>query len=277
MKKLALFASIFFLTHLAFAKTKSDAFLTPTNPNDLSKKVEGEDIQISDTLKIIPQTRHERNETLHYKIDIIYPQISGTHLPLAAKTFNQDVLALVAQQVNQFKTNIAEDKAHMLTLPREIQHNYFKMDYDIDVIFPQNVSIISLRLSAEGMQAGRAHPFHTHTALNFDFTHGKMLALNDLFKSHAAYLAVIAKYSQQHLSHTLKQNDQWMLAEGTKANAKNYKNWNLEEDALLITFDEYQVAPYTYGAQEVEIPYAELKNLLSSKTVVVNESNKKVG
>lgn len=173
-----------------------------------------------------------------------------------------------------------KDLSHMQSLPEEVQHNTFRVDYDIDVIHPESLSLISVRLSIEGMQAGRAHPFHAHEVLNFDLTHGKQLALKDLFKSRADYLNAIAKYSHTKLNQTLQEQDKWMISEGTKPNAKNYKNWNLEEDALLITFDEYQVAPYAYGPQEIEIPYSELKHLLSPKSPIfssIAQPAKKVG
>jgi hypothetical protein len=93
-----------------------------------------------------------------------------------------------------------------------------------------------------------------------------VLTLNDLFKPKTKYLAVIANVAKQKLNEQLA--DKWMIAEGTQPLAKNFKNWNLENDGILITFDEYQVAPYANGAQEVEIPYADLKTMLSPRSVI---------
>jgi len=61
-----------------------------------------------------------------------------------------------------------------------------------------------------------------------------------------------------------------MVTQGTKPESKNFKNWNLQADSILITFDEYQVAPYVYGTQEVEIPYSVLEKILSAKSPIAD-------
>jgi len=63
-----------------------------------------------------------------------------------------------------------------------------------------------------------------------------------------------------------------MIASGAKANPANFKNWNIQADSILITFDEYQVAPYTNGPQEVEIPFSELKNIFSPNALIISEA-----
>jgi len=281
MKKLILILTTLIVTSPIFADENEEitivadtvpAYAAHANPNKAVP--DNEAIFINSDLKIIPVTQHSDDLQLHYSMDVTYPQISGDPLSAAAQQFNQQILDKVNAQVTQFKTSVAKDAEHMKTLPEEVQRNTFKLDYDLDVVHPDHLSFISVRLSTESMQAGRAHPFHSHDVLNYDLTHGKELVLKDLFKSHADYLQTIAKFSHQQLNQTLQERDQWMIAEGTKPNEKNYKNWNLEEDALLITFDEYQVAPYVYGAQEVEIPYSALEQLLAPKSAILSSIHK---
>src|SRR5688500_4173273 len=66
-----------------------------------------------------------------------YPQIIGTKLSPAAQQFNQLMLTMVTNEMNQFKKYVKEDLAHMKTLPASVQNNYLDIDYDIDVIHPQ--------------------------------------------------------------------------------------------------------------------------------------------
>ncbi len=61
-----------------------------------------------------------------------------------------------------------------------------------------------------------------------------------------------------------------MIANGTAPDLKNYQVWNLESDGILITFDEYQVAHYAYGPQEVHIQFDVLKSVMAV-------SDKKIG
>ncbi|MHB1949686.1 MAG: RsiV family protein [Gammaproteobacteria bacterium] len=225
-----------------------------------------EAILISDDWKIVPKVDKEESSESSYTIKATYPQIEGENLSIQAQEFNKLISNLANQEVQQFKKYVAADMPHMQTLPAEIRNNSLQTEYDIDVVKPGTKTLISVRLTVEGMQAGRAHPYHVHHVLNFDLTTGKVLTLNDLFKAKTKYLNVIANIATKKLNEKL--TDKWMIAEGTKPLAKNFKNWNLENDGILITFDEYQVAPYVNGAQEVEISYADLKNILSPQSVI---------
>ncbi|MCE3237308.1 MAG: pdaC 2 [Gammaproteobacteria bacterium] len=231
---------------------------------------ENEAVIINSQLKVISKTENEENIQQYYKIDTTYPQITGRSLSSSAQNFNQKIHKIITTEIENFKNSITHDAAHMKTLPESVRNNSFTMDYDVDVIHPGPLTLISVRLNIEGMQAGRAHPFHRYRVLNFDLTHGKELALSDLFQPRKNYLKALATYSNHKLNASLQ--DKWMIANGAKPTAANYKNWNIQGDSLLITFDEYQVAPYANGPQEVEIPYKELQNIFSSKALMISRA-----
>lgn len=226
-------------------------------------------IQLNKQMKIVTKTFSETYPDLKYSVKVKYPQILGKNLSASAIKFNTAINNVVKDQLKQFKVAAQLDQVNMKNVPEELRKDTFNMDYDIDIVKPKNSILVSVRLSIEAMQAGRAHPYHAKRVVNFDLTTGKEIALNDLFKPHSAYLKAIASYSTKALDQKLKQDD-WMVANGTKPDPKNFKNWNLQEDSILITFDEYQVAPYSYGAQEVEIPYSALKKILSTKAPIAD-------
>lgn len=218
-------------------------------------------VSIDQTMEVVAKTHHEEDAALPYVIDYRYPQITGEALSQSAKAFNHLVVDKVNQSVQQFKNYVKADMPHMQTLPDSEKHNNFHLDYTIDVVKTAKQTILSLRLLTEGMQAGRAHPYHTHQVMNFNLKTGKVLALKDLFKRHANYLAAFAKYSSHELNQKLQ--DKWMIKDGTAPLAKNYQLWNLKENGILLTFEEYQVGPYVAGSQEVLIPYSALKQLIA--------------
>ncbi len=239
---------------------------TATSAPTSDEKKTAETVTLDKGLEIVPTKKHEEDLTLPYIINVSYPQISGENLSAHAKAFNQLVSDTVTKSVQQFKNYVKADMPHMQTLPESMKHNTLSIDYDVSALKPANQIILSVRLSIEGMQAGRAHPYHQHQVINFDLSKGKTLALRDIFKPGANYLSVFAKYASQKLNAQLK--DTWMIKEGTAPIAKNYQLWNLQGDSILITFDEYQVAPYVYGPQEVEIPYSQLKNIIAPKSPI---------
>ena len=108
---------------------------------------------------------------------------------------------------------------------------------------------------------GGAHPFTTHAALNFDLTAHRPLELAELFRAETGYLEIIAGYCTEQL----RQRPE-IGFEGFEDNAapreENYRVWSITPHGLLITFEEYQVAPYASGAQQVLVPYAVLEAAL---------------
>jgi hypothetical protein len=251
------------------ASAFADDASTPNIPTTVSYGAD-EAVMLNNNEKVVPKKIHEEDPVYRYTIDAIYPQISGKNISKAAEEFNQRVFTMVSNNLQSFKNSVKQDFPHMKTLPESVQHNQLKVDYDIDVINP--LSLVSVRLTIESMQAGRAHPYNQHQVLNFDLLNNKELALSDLFKPDAKFLEAIANYSNSRLQESVNEKDKWMISEGTKPLLKNYKNWNIEADAILITFDEYQVAPHMYGPQEVEVPFSELKNLLSKEAEVIASS-----
>lgn len=268
MKKLTLLVTALFFANVSLANPMAPAYAQ-------ASVTEYDAVYISKTQKVTPVKKHEENENLHCNIDVTYPQISGKNLSTAEQKFNSHIIQIINQEIEQFKNRVKRDIPNIRNLPKEVQNNSFNIDYDLDVIHP--LSLISVRLTMQGMQAGRAHPYRTHRVLNFDLINNKELALSDLFKPKSNYLEAIANYSHKKLDQTVQESDKWMIEEGAKAHAKNYRNWNIEKDAILITFDEYQVAPYVYGPQEVEIPFSELQHLLSTQAKIIssikNETN----
>jgi hypothetical protein len=260
MKKLTLLAAGFLLAaNCVFADPEATVPSQP--PSD-----ENEPVYISNQLKLVPHSQHEESAEKHYVLDVTFPQIEGDNLSDIAIKFNRMMSDEAKEEADLFKRYVTEDTIHMQTLPAEQRNNTLNVDYDTNVVKPSQHIIISVRMTVVGMQAGRAHPYHRTHVFNFDLTTGKELTLGDLFKPKSNYLGVISAYSKKELEKKLE--DKWMIADGTKPVENNFKNWNIEADNIVITFDEYQVAPYVYGAQEVEIPYSELKKLIAPNSII---------
>ncbi|MDA8562109.1 RsiV family protein [Gammaproteobacteria bacterium] len=234
-----------------------------------SESSEYESVYINRTTKVSPKKIHEKNRQMYYTIDAIYPQINGKGLTESGKQFNNKVKEIINNEITHFKNSVQLDIPHIKTLPKEVRQNNFKIDYDIDVI--HELSLVSIRFTIQGMQAGRAHPHRAHKVINYDLINNKELALKDLFKSNSQYLYALSKFSNTELNKIISEKDKWMINDGTKPYAKNFKNWNIEKGSILLTFEEYQVAPYIYGPQEIEIPYKNLKNLLSQQANIISK------
>jgi hypothetical protein len=111
--------------------------------------------------------------------------------------------------------------------------------------------LISVLFYVDGYVMGAAHPFHYSHSLNYDTGAIRMLELDDLFLPGADYLSVLSSYSLDDLERrgVLEWED------GALPLAENFQRWNITPQGLLISFDEYAVAPYAAGPQSVIIPY----------------------
>jgi hypothetical protein len=96
--------------------------------------------------------------------------------------------------------------------------------------------------------------------VTYDLEAGKDIQLAQLFMPGSDYLERTANYCITQLS--ARNIGFESFSNGALPLQANYGNWNITAEGLMITFNEYQVAPYAAGAQEVVVPYAELQSVI---------------
>lgn len=171
-------------------------------------------------------------------ISITYPQFVGgnfTALNLALKN-----VALQSQ------SNFKKGK------PDKGEEYYLESGYTIEFA---NDNLVSVEFGEESFTGG-AHPNHSSQTINFDLKNNKPIKLGDLFKPNSKYLQKLSQLSKEGLGDNLQ------FEEGIAPLAKNFSDFLITKKGLLILFDEYQVAPYAAGPQQVLINYPELKEFL---------------
>lgn len=214
-------------------------------------------------VNLLPTTR-----ILYYKprivIKIVYPKIDSVTQDDNIDKFNDTVTTLTNEIAADYKKQVDDLKDVQAGMSKTELHNNLTIDFDSATINADEAPIISTRFSAQGYISGMAHPTHKYYALNFDLDNGEVIELADLFRAHSNYLEILSEYSRKVLSRKLSDNQ--MIMEGTEPKPENFKNWNIKPYGLMITFDEYQVAPYVNGPQTVLIPFSAIKGILASDT-----------
>lgn len=186
-----------------------------------------------------------------YSIKTQTPALVGSADPRVT-AFNGEMVALVATAVSDFKQNVAN-------LPPSPFSNASTFDVHFNQLSPPG-NIISLKFDMQTYFTGAAHPGDTSLTVNYDLQAGHDLDLADLFQPDADYLGVISKYCVDQLKTRDISFQDFEL--GATPTTDNYRNWNITSDGLLVTFDEYQVAPYAAGPQAVVIPYKQLAQII---------------
>lgn len=110
--------------------------------------------------------------------------------------------------------------------------------------------------------AGGAHGETSIKTYNYDKTLGKEVniteatgysykQLSDICRKQL-YEKLISENKDEMDQGTVELLDE-MIEEGTKALAGNFKNFSMCDNSVKIFFEQYKVAPYSYGSQTVDI------------------------
>jgi hypothetical protein len=204
------------------------------------------------TITIGEKTFEDSGKGPDYTIKAVTPVLVGSSDPRVEK-FNQTVAARVQEAIDRFKQDLAMQPVTPISAG-----SYFSLTY-VPISPPGN--LLSLQRHIEGYSDGAAHPYHITSSYNYDLEKGQEITLDQLFLPSAEYLTFIANYCSAELN---KRNIGFeMFSDGVKPLPENYTVWNVSADGLVITFNEYQVAPYAAGPQEVTIPFTVLKDIIN--------------
>ena len=212
---------------------------------------------LSQQLTLSRQTLEETNQTPPFRITVQTPQLTGSDDPRVAG-FNQLLSELVKNEVDTWRQSFLQNTAPVVSNGSTLDATY--------TLVSQIGDLWSFKFDFNFYSDGAAHPGLYSITSNYDLGQGRELALADLFLPNTNYLETIANYCVTELS-KLPGFD-GPFAEGAKPTSENYRNWNITQEGLLITFDMYQVMPGASGPQQVLVPYSELRGLINPEGVL---------
>lgn len=263
MRKFILFVITCLLTlglhNYAFADDDDDI-------GDNSAKDDRQIYYIYDDVDLITTLKYQYPQP-KTMIKFVYPLLQSEQPSEPVATFNMLVLDLLKIETDDFKKKLSDLTEVQKNLPKSNIKNDLSIDYDSSFINSgDDDHILSIRFTFEGMLSGMAHGYHYHRVLNYDLDEGEAFELADLFLPDTNYLQRLSDYSRKVLQRKL--TDKSMIAAGTEPTPENFRNWNLKPMGLVITFEEYQVAPYVFGSQTVIIPYSQLQDIIDPDSVI---------
>lgn len=184
----------------------------------------------------------------------------------------------IEQWVNGILSQINEDyhsfSQEMLTTARSHHQDFQDTFYCYSNYLTMGVGrhdsrVLSL-LTLSSVYSGGAHPSSLQTAYNLDLVRKTQLRLEDVILPEGE--SVIRQSVQNELEHRFMDGDTLMLYEGytdTLDSMLSYgtmtQNWYLNQEGLVIYFNQYEIAPYAAGIIKVEIPYTELEDVLQEE------------
>jgi hypothetical protein len=113
----------------------------------------------------------------------------------------------------------------------------------------------------EDTYTGGAHPLHFQSLFNFDVNTGNIVPWEEMFADTAAFSAIAEvhfwKMKEEAFGSELANEEFFWGGEFYLP-----ENIGFVEEGVLLLYNEYEVAPYVYGAQYCFVPYTELKGIL---------------
>jgi hypothetical protein len=192
-----------------------------------------------------------------YTYEVTLPEVQGLVDAAVQDAVNADIRAGVTQVVDEF---VAGTKDFTPPPAMAGQASTLTGGYEVARI---DEALASFEVHASQYFAGAAHPGAVVLTFNYDVRTGQRLALADLFTAGSPYLDKLSELSRQLLAAQPGIGDlPDFVLPGTEAKAENFARWTLTDDDLVVTFNQYQVAPGAAGTPHVSIPFASLRLLL---------------
>ncbi|HMN77357.1 MAG TPA: RsiV family protein [Burkholderiaceae bacterium] len=203
-----------------------------------------------------------------YKIAIDLPALSAQQQPLA------DALRATADDAKrEFMQGLPDPQQLPEFADRQLQ---LALDFKLAASTPAFVSVVE----SGAMDTGGAHPIPVAASFVFDRRAGRLVTLDGLFADPDAARKALARFAHDALLErfmadapkpgegTAQALQEWksnmlqMLDEGSKPTPDNYALFTVRAGAsggaaspgLTLIFTPYQVAPYVYGTQTVDVP-----------------------
>lgn len=188
-------------------------------------------IATSTAPRIEMRTVEYKEDTETYSIDVKYPQFGVASADAAVKGHVDAAVAM-------FKTYPANpaDSA----VPKNEQVISFSSVYTGDDYISTGLLISEY--------TGGAHPNSVLIGINVDLASGEEVSLDGVLALIGKDLAQVASTTDESLSSLL--SDAY-FPEGATAKAENYSTFVIDKDTVTFVFNNYQVAPYAAGAQEM--------------------------
>ena len=176
-------------------------------------------------------TARVQENSAGYTIDVSYPQFGIPAIDLQIKKAIDDSVA-------EFKTSPPN--------PGDSAMPKYSFDGSFDSVYV-GPDVISVKLILS-QYTGGAHPLTLISGLNYDRTTGGRLLQSDAFAMLGLSVGEVSAAATAELKEKLGDT---MFMEGADTNPENFSSFVISADKITFIFQQYQVAAYAAGPQEV--------------------------
>jgi len=174
------------------------------------------------------------------KLDVTYPHIEGMTNKVAQDKMND----LIKKRADNFIDNMKK----MLDIGKN-DKNMAKMEYGVNLM---KDDLLSLTISTFSYTGG-AHGSSIIEGYTFDLATGDLIRFSDKFKFDTKSRQVINEQITQQIH-----DRNIAIFQPFKGVGDNPNYYLKEGNKMVIVFQEYEIAPFSSGILQFELPYSEL-------------------
>jgi predicted secreted protein len=199
------------------------------------------------TESIAIQTKAYNNLAKYMETNLRIPCLQGMNdAALQTKLndrFEQDAFAIEKSLLTEAEEYVKEAQAADFPIRNFSLYSRFQQGY-------LNSRILSLTVDYY-QYTGGAHGITERRPYNIDLGTGQDLALKDLFTSNFDYRSVINKEISRQID---SNKDMYFEGDMGFQGISEDQDYYLQDDALVVVFQQYEIAPYAAGIPEFIIP-----------------------
>lgn len=216
--------------------------ITPAHPKEMTVR--------KNTASFTLYANDEQTPIIRAGIE--YPQVSKKGRSFADKMNKRfvEIYEAFDEQVRSSRDSIA-DYYEETKESEEEEDGYFPFENYLGYYVTRNTGGIFSITFTESFYTGGAHPYGDGISITYDTKTGQELKLSDVLKKsqEETNQFVIDKFNEKYSDYEL-----WDLEEEAPD-----VSFCINDDYLVIYFQQYQIGPYAMGFPEVEIPLDEIQ------------------
>jgi hypothetical protein len=131
-------------------------------------------------------------------------------------------------------------------------------------IVRHDATVLSIKYRLNRYRCGAAHGNGRTITKTYFQSPLYQVWLADLFAPKSNFLELRSAYCRNELLRDGQKDEAW-VRRGTEPDGKHFRAFNVAQQGLLMSFDEYEVDCFAAGPQTVVIPYEEIKQAMNPR------------
>ena len=221
----------------------------------------------SQVMNVTYKTIKDSNTQFKYNVSATYPQVEfGPDALMGVRGIASDINNSLEASMNGI---ISSFETEVKGMPADAGNGTGSSLEITSRGWVSNGSLFSSEVTVFSNIDGMVHPLTTVLGYNYDVNGAGPLQISDLFLSNSDYVKYLSEVSIMQLTAYAEKegytsiND--MIQSGASADVKNFNNWVVENDSLIIIFKPYQTGPYVMGIQKVSVQLSDLVSMIDPK------------